>query len=99
MTTTPGEDPMTTEPPAAPVTADDLLPGAMIRVPAGYRGRPYCLEITSRVSVSKATGAVSLVGHVLSVNGTTTRKRPLTRSVVVMPDRIELVRRAPATEG
>ena len=69
----------------------DLVSGTVIRVPGGYRSRPYCLEIVKLVSVSKATGAVELSGKVLALNGTTTRKRPRFRTVVVMPDRITIV--------
>jgi hypothetical protein len=73
---------------------DDLTPGTVIRVPARYRGRPFCLEIIKRVLVSKETGAVELFGTVLSLDGTTTRKRPLHRIVVEQPDRLVVVRKA-----
>jgi hypothetical protein len=84
------------------VTPDDLVKGTIIRVPGRYHpahpGRPYCLEIIKLVSVSKETGAVELTGKVLALNGTTTRKRPVIRTVVVMPDRITIASK-PDTEG
>lgn len=84
------------------VTPDDLVPGTIIRVPGAYHpthpGRPYCLEIIRLISVSKETGAVELTGKVLALTGTTTRKRPVFRTVVVMPDRITIVTK-PDAEG
>jgi hypothetical protein len=79
-----------------PVTAGDLIKGTVVRVPATGRHRPYCLEIVSRGPVSQETGAVVLTGKVLAANGTTARKRPLFRTVVVMPARITIVRPADA---
>lgn len=79
-----------------PVTAGDLIKGTVVRVPGNGRGRPYCLEIVSRGPVSQETGAVVLTGKVLAVTGTTARKRPLFRTVVVMPARITIVRPADA---
>jgi hypothetical protein len=84
------------------VTPDDLVEGTISRVPGAYHpahpGRPYCLEIIRLVSVSQATGAVELTGKVLALNGTTTRKRPVIRTVVVMPDRITIASK-PDAEG
>ena len=89
------EEPMTTGGTTAAITRDDLVKGAVIRVlkdPAGRR--PYGLEIVSRDPVSKATGAVSLTGKVLSLDGTTTRRRPLFRGAVVMPEWVQIVKKA-----
>jgi hypothetical protein len=84
------------------VMPGDLVEGTILRVPGAYHpthpGRPYCLEIIRLVSVSKETGAVELTGKVLALNGTTTRKRPVIRTVVVMPDRITIASK-PNTEG
>ena len=77
------------------VTPDDLVKGTVIRVLKDAAGRrPYGLEIVSRDPVSKATGAVPLTGKVLALDGTTTRKRPLFRYVVVMPEWVSLMTEA-----
>lgn len=81
------------------VLDSDLVKGTVIRVPGSGRSRPFCLEIVSRDPVSKETGAVVLVGKVLDVNGITTRKRPLFRSVVVFPDRITIVKQGTPVSG
>ena len=64
-----------------------LVPGVVIHLPAGRSGyrRAFCLELTRPAEVSKATGAVILFGKVVAASGTTTRKRPLWREVVMMP--------------
>lgn len=87
-----GSSPHEGQPPA--VTADQLVKGTVIRIPAGDRRRPYCLDIISRDMVSKATGAVQLTGTVLGADGTTTSRRPLYRTVIVMPQKLMIVRLA-----
>ncbi len=78
----------------------EFAPGALIEVPAGsYYRRAYCLRITVIMSVSKETGAVELVGRVLSLAGTTTRKHPLVRRIVVSPDRVTLREAAPQDQA
>jgi hypothetical protein len=68
----------------------DIVPGVTLKIPAGYyQQRPWCLKITKVVSVSQHTGAIDLLGHVLGMNGTTARKRPLVRRITIMPDRVE----------
>jgi hypothetical protein len=74
---------------------EDLRKGAVIRLGAIGRGRPYCLEIVSREPVSQVTGAISVVGKVLAADGTTTRRKPLFRNIVVLPGRYEFVHKVP----
>ena len=70
--------------------AADLQPGVIITVPAPFRGRPYCLQITHIITVSKVTGAVDLMGNVLGLDGTTKRKKRLLRRTVVDPARVTI---------
>ena len=84
-------------PAAGPAATEaDLRPGAVVFVPAAAAGRrrPFCLRITEVISVSKATGAVTLAGNVLGVDGTTSRRMPLPRTVVAQPARLIMVRPA-----
>jgi hypothetical protein len=84
-----------------PATVEDLMPGALIAVPAGvtsYRRR-FCLRITGVGDVSKATGAVTLTGNVLAADGTTTRRKPRVRVITTRPERLTVIpRAAPAAE-
>ncbi len=68
-------------------TEADLRPGAVVFVPAavGSRKRPFCLRITEVISISHATGAITLAGNVLGVGGTTSRRTPLSRTIVAQP--------------
>jgi hypothetical protein len=77
-------------------TEADLRPGALVLVPAGVAGRrrPFCLRITEVVSISQATGAVTLAGNVLGADGATSRRIPLFRTVVAQPRRLVLVQPA-----
>jgi hypothetical protein len=73
------------------MNAEDFKQGITIEVPrTDLYGRPFCLRITTVMSVSKETGAVELVGRVLSLKGTSARRRPLIRRVVMQPDRLKL---------
>lgn len=74
---------------------EDVRKGAIVRIPAGDRKRPYCLKITGREPVSQATGAIVVHGIVLGVNGTTTRTRNLHRTAVLLPGRYEFTHRIP----
>jgi hypothetical protein len=74
---------------------EDVRKGAIVRIPAAGKRRPYCLKIVSREPVSQATGAIAVVGEVLGVNGTTTRARRLVRSAVLVPGRYEFFRTVP----
>jgi hypothetical protein len=74
-------------------TEADLEPGAVILVPAHVGGkRPFCLRITEVINISRETGAVTLAGHVLGVDGTTSRRIPLPRTVAALPARFIVVR-------
>jgi hypothetical protein len=75
------------------VTPDDIAVGTVIRIEKGACGlRPYGLQNTGRVSQSRETGAITLTGMVLAQDGTTTRRRPLFRDVIVMPHQITILR-------
>ncbi len=74
----------------------DVRKGAIVRIPAAGKSRPYCLKIVSREPVSQVTGAIPVVGEVLGVNGTTTRARRLIRSAVLVPGRYEFFRKVPS---
>jgi hypothetical protein len=70
------------------VETSEIIPGIILAIPAGsYYRRPWCLKITSVMSVSRETGAVDLLGEVLGADGTTARKKRLLRRTVIMPDR------------
>jgi hypothetical protein len=89
-------------PAAGPAATEaDLRPGALVLVPAGVAGRrrPFCLRITEEISISHATGAVTLGGNVLGADGTTSRRIPLFRTVVARPRRLVLVRPAGAASS
>jgi hypothetical protein len=77
-------------------TEADLKPGAVVFVPAAVvsRRRSFCFRITEVISVSRETGAVTLAGNVLGVDGTTSRRMPLARTVVALPARLIMVRPA-----
>jgi hypothetical protein len=86
-------------PAAGPAATEaGLRPGALVLVPAGVAGRrrPFCLRITEPISISHATGAVTLTGNVLGADGTTSRRLPLFRTVVAQPRRLVRVRPAGA---
>lgn len=74
---------------------EDVRKGAIVRIPAGDRARPYCLKIVSRERVSQETGAIVVHGIVLGVNGTTTRTKNIHRSAVLLPGRYEFFRKVP----
>jgi hypothetical protein len=84
-----------------PAIEADLRPGALVLVPTGVAGRrrPFCLRITEVISISDATGAVTLAGNVLGADGTTSRRIPLLRTVVAQPRRLALVRSAGAASA
>jgi hypothetical protein len=77
--------------------ADDLdvRKGAIVRLPAVGKSRPYCLKIVSREPVSQATGAIVVVGEVLGLNGTTSRRKPVIRQVVLVVGRYEFFHKIP----
>ena len=87
--------------PAAP---HELVKDAVIRVPAApglYWSRPFGLEVTCREPRSRETGAIVLHGWVLAQDGTTTRSRRVTRTVVVTPGQgpgVTVIRKAPPPE-
>lgn len=74
--------------------ASEITKGAVVRVPAGDRKRPYCLEIEYRDRTSRATGNVPVSGIVLPASGAPSgRRKPLHRSAVLVPARTEIVRK------
>ena len=81
---------------APEVKPGDLVKGTVIRVPAAGRSRPYCLEVIEVITVSKQTGAAEVSGKVVAADGTTARKRPLFRTVVLMPARVTIVKKPSA---
>ena len=73
---------------------EDIKPGAEIVVPAGADGirkLPYRLQVT-HVSVSKATGAVTVSGRLQRMSGAPTAKKrtAAVRTITIDPAKVRL---------
>ena len=76
------------------MNAEDIKPGVEIVVPAGadwIRKLPYRLRVT-HVSVSRATGAVTITGRLQRLSGAPTAKKrtAAVRTLTIDPAKIRL---------
>jgi hypothetical protein len=74
------------------MTAEEIVPGAEIIVPARATGnaKPYRLRVDKVHMRSKATGAVEVGGTLLRMSGARSSKKRAYRVVVLTPERVRL---------